>query len=71
MDIELWWLSSHPIPPTYLYSGKGSSPPGCVPLDDIMDSVVDIESGDSGVVVVIGYQVDEFTYPWLAECFVV
>ena len=42
-----------------------------VPSDDMVDSesVMGIKPGDSGVV--IGYQVDEFTYIWSAEWFVV
>ena len=32
------------------------------------ESVVDIKPGDSSVLV--GYQLDEFTHTWLAECFV-
>ena len=41
--------------------GEGSSFPGLVPLDDMVNSksVMGIKPGDSSVV--IGYQVDEFT----------
>ena len=61
---------SHPIPPLSLYGGEGSSFPGLVPSDDMVDSesVMGIKPGDSGVV--IGYQVDEFTCTWSAEWFV-
>ena len=52
------------------YDGKGSSFPGLVPSDDMVnsESVMGIKPGDSGVV--IGYQVDEFTCTWSAEQFV-
>ena len=61
---------SHPIPPPSLHGGEGSSFPGLVPSDDTVnsESVVGIKPGDSGVV--IGYQVDECTHTWSAECFV-
>ena len=60
------WL----IPPHSLHVEEGSSFPALVPPNDTVDpeSVVDMKSGDSGVV--IGYQVDEFTHTWSAECFV-
>ena len=50
--------------------GRGSSFPGLVPSDDVVDSdsVMGIKSGDSSVV--IGYQVDEFTHTWSVEQFV-
>ena len=46
---------------------QGSSFPGLVPSDDVVDSesVMGIKPGDSGVV--IGYQVDECTCTWSAE----
>ena len=49
---------------------RGSSFPGLVPSDDVVDpdSVMGIKPGDSSVV--IGYQVDEFTRTWSAEWFV-
>ena len=61
---------SHPIPPPSLHDGEGSSFPGLVPLDDMVDSesVMGIKPCDSSVV--IGYQVDEFTHTWSAEQFV-
>ena len=54
-------IESHLIPPPLLHAGEGSSFPGLVPSDDVVnpDSVMAIKPGDSGVV--IGYQVDEFT----------
>ena len=63
-------IESHQIPPPSLHDGEGSSFPGLVPSDDVVnsDSVMGIKSGDSGVV--IGYQVDEFTRTWSAEQFV-
>ena len=53
-----------------LNDGKGSSFPGLVPSDDMVDSgsVMGIKPGDSGVV--IGYQVDGFTCTLSAEQFV-
>ena len=61
---------SPPIPPPSLHGGEGSSAPGLVPSDDMVnsESAVGIKSGDSGVV--IGYQVDELTGTWSAEWFV-
>ena len=61
---------SHPIPPSSLHGGEGSSFPGLFPLNDTVnfESAVGIKPGDSGVV--IGYQVDEFTHIWSAEWFV-
>ena len=63
-------IESHPIPPPSLHDGEGSSFPGLVPSDDVVDSdsVMGIKPGDSSVV--IGYQVDEFTHTWSAEQFV-
>ena len=63
-------VESHLILPPSLCDGEGSSFPGLVPSDDVVDSdsVMDIKPGDSSVV--IGYQVDEFTHTWSAECFV-
>ena len=60
----------HLIPPPSLHDGEGSSFPGLVPLDDMVnsESVRGIKPGDSGVV--IGHQVDEFTRTWSAEQFV-
>ena len=50
--------------------GEGSSFPGLVPSDDVVNSdcVIGIKPGDSGVV--IGYQVDRFIRSWSAEQFV-
>ena len=64
-------LQSHPIPPPSLHGREGSSFPGLVPSDDMVDSesVVGIKPGDSGVV--IGYQVDEFAHTSSVEQFVV
>ena len=61
---------SHPIPPPSLHDGEGSSFPGLMPSDDMVDSesVMGFKPGDSGVV--IGYQVDEFTCTRSAEPFV-
>ena len=58
------------IPPASLHCVEGSSFPGLVPSDDMVDSesAMGIKPGDSGVV--IGYQVDEFTHTWSAEQFV-
>ena len=52
---------SHLIALPSLHGGEGSSFPGLLPSDDIVnsESVVAIKPGDSGVV--IGYQVDELT----------
>ena len=63
-------VESHLIPPPSLHDGEGSSFPGLVPSDDVVDSdsVMGIKPGDSSVV--IGYQVDEFTRTWSAEQFV-
>ena len=62
---------SHLIPPSSLHDGEGSSFPGLVPSDDIVnsESAVGIKPCDSGVV--IGYQVDEFIHTWSAEQLVV
>ena len=53
---------NHPIPPPSLHGEEGSSFPGLVPSNDMVnyESVVGIKPCDS--VVVIGYQVDEFTH---------
>ena len=61
---------SHPIPLPSLHDGEGSSFPGLVPSDDLVnsESVMGVKPGDSSVV--IGYQVDEFTHTWSAEQFV-
>ena len=63
-------MESHPIPLPSLHDGEGSSFPGLVPSDDMVDpeSVKGIKPGDSSVV--IGYQVDEFAHTWSAEWFV-
>ena len=63
-------VESHLIPLLSLHGGEGSSFPGLVPSDDMVNSksVMGIKPGDSGVV--IGYQVDEFTHTWSAEQFV-
>ena len=63
-------IESHLIPLPSIHDGEGSSFPGLVPSDDVVDpdSVMGIKLGDSGVV--IGYQVDEFTCTWSAEQFV-
>ena len=60
---------SHPIPLPTLHNGEGSSFPGLVPSDDMVDSAsaTGIKPGNSGVV--IGYQVDAFTHTWSAEQF--
>ena len=60
---------SYPIPPHSIHGGEGSSFPGLVPPDNTVnsESVVGIQPGDSGVV--IGYQVDVFTYTWSAGWF--
>ena len=48
-------VESHLIPLPFLCDGEGSSFPGLVPSDDVVnsDSVMGIKPGDSGVV--IGY----------------
>ena len=63
-------IESHLFPPPSLHGGEGSSFPGLVPSDDVVDpnSVMAIKPGDSGVV--IGYQLDEFTRTWSAVRFV-
>ena len=59
-----------PIPPPSLHGGEGSSFPGLVPPNNMVNSksAVGIKPGDSGVVT--GYQVDGFTDTWSAEQFV-
>ena len=59
---------SHLIPPPSQHGGEASSFPGLVPSDDMVNSVVGVKPGDSGMV--IGYKVDEFTPTWSAEQFV-
>ena len=63
-------IESHLIPPPSLCDGEGSSFPGLVPSDDVVDSdsVMGIKPGDSGLV--IGYQVGEFTHTWSPQQFV-
>ena len=67
--IYSFWGSagSNPIPLPYLHGREGCSLPGCVSLNDKINSnfMVGITSGDSGLV--IGYQFDEYTCTWLAE----
>ena len=50
-----------------LHDGESFSLPGSVPPNDMVnsESVVAIWLDDSGVV--IKYQLDEFTYAWMAE----
>ena len=57
-------------PLSSLHDGEGSSVPGCVPPNDMVnyELVMDVKPGDSGVMT--GYQVDEVTHTWLAECFI-
>ena len=64
-------MESHLIPLPSLHDGEGSSFPGLVPSDDMVDSksVMGIKPEDSSVV--IGYQVDEFTHTRSVEWFVV
>ena len=61
---------SHPISPPSFHDGEGSYFPVLVPPNDPFDSksVVGMKPGNSRVL--FGYQVDEFTCTWLAECFV-
>ena len=61
---------SHLILPPSLHGEEGSSFPGLVTPNDAVNSksVVGMTPGDSSVV--IGYQVHEFSYTWLAEHFV-
>ena len=56
-----------PDPSTFSMCWGGSSFPGLVPSDDVVDpdSVMGVKPGDSGGV--IGYQVDEFTHTWSAQ----
>ena len=58
---------SHLITPPSLHCREASSFPGFVLPDDTVnsESAVGIKPGDSSVV--IGYQVDAFTFTWLAE----
>ena len=53
-----------------LHGGVGSSFPGLVPSNAMVnsESVVGIKPGDSGVV--IGYWVDQFTHTWSMKQFV-
>ena len=63
---------SHLIPPPSLHDGEGSSFPGLVLSDDVVnsDSVMGVKPDDSGVV--IGYQANEFAHTFilgsLARC---
>ena len=61
---------SHPIPLPSLHGGEGSSFPGLIPSDDMVnsESAMGIKPCDSSVV--IGYQIDELTCTWSAEQFV-
>ena len=61
---------SHLIPSPSRHDGEGSSFPGFVLSDDMVnsESVMGVKPGDSSVV--IGYQVDEFTCTLSAEQFV-
>ena len=63
-------VETHLVPLHSLQGGEGFSVPGLVPSNEKVnsESVVDIKTGDSGVV--IGYQVDEFTHTWSVEQFV-
>ena len=64
--IQLWELGRESSNPSaFPIWWGGSSLPGCVPPDNMVNfkSVVGIKPGDSGVV--IGYQVNEFTCIWL------
>ena len=68
--IQLWGLGrDSPDPSAFPYYGEGSSFPGLVPSDDMInsESVMGIKPGDSSVVI----EVDEFTHTWSAEQFVV
>ena len=58
---------SHSIPPPSLHDEEGSSFPGLVLSDDSFDSesAMGVKPGYS--VVVIGYQIDEFTCNWCEE----
>ena len=70
-SIQLWeCFQSHLIPLPSTHSGGGSSFPSFVPPDYMInsESLVGIEPGDS--MMVIGYQVEEFTNTCLAEHFV-
>ena len=60
---------SHSFPLLYLDGREGSSFSGYVSPNDMVDSksVVGVKPCD--FVVVIGYQVDEFTHTLLVECF--
>ena len=64
-----WQTVTQSIPPSQ-HDGEGFSFPGLVPSDDMVESepVMGVKPGDPSVV--IGYQVDEFTYTWSAEWFV-
>ena len=59
--IQLWGLSSRPIPPPSLH-GREKLFWGLVPPDDTVNSkfMVGIKAGDSGVV--MGYQIDDSTH---------
>ena len=61
---------SHLILLPSLHGGEGSSFPGCLPPNDMVNSelVVRIKPGVSGMM--IGCQVDEFTCIWSVECFI-
>ena len=56
------------IPLLSSHDREGTSFPGCVPPDDMVNSVLGIKLGDSGVV--IGYHIDIFTHTWLVKHFV-
>ena len=69
--IQIWGLGREsPNPSAFPTWWVGSSFPGLVPSDEMVDSesVMGINPGDFDVV--IGYQVDEFTHTWSAEQFV-
>ena len=57
-----------PDPSAFLTWQERSSLPGFLPPYETVDSVIGIKPGDSSMV--IRYQVDECTDPWLAEYFV-
>ena len=68
--IQLWRLSIElPNTSAFLHGGEASFQFSAPPDNTVNPkSMVGINSCDS--VVVIGYQVDEFTHTWLAECII-
>ena len=61
--------ASHPITLSSLHGREGSSFPDLAPPNDTVNSELVLGMKPSDSVVIIGYQVDEFTHTWSAEAF--